>query len=43
MNIQMLVNTELLYFVMKLKIFTLAVLGLNMFLKKLKNLLDIKT
>ena len=42
MSMQMLVRTGLLYFVTKVKLFLSIVLVLNMFLKKLKNLLDIK-
>ena len=40
---EMLVHLELLYFVEKAKLFILIVLELNMFLNKLKKLLDIKT
>ena len=40
---QMLVQTGLLYFIEIMKLFILIVLALNMFLRKLKNLLDIKT
>ena len=44
MNIQMLAHIGLLYFVTEMKLFfLLIVLVLNMFLKKLKNLLEIKT
>ena len=44
MNIQMLTHIGLLYFVTEMKLFFfLIVLVLNMFLKKLKNLLEIKT
>ena len=41
-NIPILVHTGLLNFILKLKLFTLTVLELNMSLKKLKNLLSIK-
>ena len=40
---RMLVHIGLLYFVTEMKLFFLIVLVLNMFLKKLKNLLGIKT
>ena len=40
---QMLVQIELVYIVKIMKLFILIVLDLNMFQKKLKNLLDIKT
>ena len=40
---EMLVHIEFLYFVTKMKLFISIVLVLNMFLKKLKNLLTIKT
>ena len=40
---QMLEHIELLYFVLKLKLFTLAALELNTFLIQLKNSLEIKT
>ena len=40
---QMQVYIRLLYFVTEMKLFILIVLVLNMFLKKLKNLLEIKT
>ena len=43
MNMQTLEDTGLLYFVTKMKLFILIVLVLKMFLKKFKNLLDIKT
>ena len=43
MNMQMLVHIGLLYFVEKLKLFILIILVLSMFLKKLKNSLEIKT
>ena len=44
MNIQTLAHIGLLYFVTEMKLFFfLIVLVLNMFLKKLKNLLEIKT
>ena len=42
MNIKILVNIGLLYFVEKMKLFILIVLVLNIFLNKLKNLLVIK-
>ena len=42
MNIQMLTHIGLLYFVTKMKLFILMVLVLNIFLKKLINLLGIK-
>ena len=40
---QMLVQIGLVYIVKIMKLFILIVLELNMFQKKLKNLLDIKT
>ena len=40
---QMLVQIGLVYIVKMMKLFILIVLALNMFQKKLKNLLDIKT
>ena len=40
---QMLVQIGLVYIVKIMKLFILIVLDLNMFQKKLKNLLDIKT
>ena len=40
---QMLVHIRLFYFVEKMKLFISIVLELNIFLKKLKNLLEIKT
>ena len=43
MNMQMLTHIGLLYYVTEMKLFILIVLVLNMFLKKLKNLLAIKT
>ena len=43
MNMQMLVHIRLFYFVEKMKLFISIVLELNIFLKKLKNLLEIKT
>ena len=43
MNMQMQARIGLLYFVTEVKLFILIVLVLNMFLKKLKNLLGIKT
>ena len=42
MNMQMLVRTGLLCIIQILKLFILTVLELNMFLKELKNSLDIK-
>ena len=42
-EIRILVHIGLLYFVTKMKLFILIVLLLNIFLKKLKNLLVIKT
>ena len=43
MNIQILVHIGLLYFVEKMKLFISIASVLNIFLKKLKNLLKIKT
>ena len=43
MNMQMLLNIGLLYFVKEVKLFISIVLVSNMFLKKLKNLSGIKT
>ena len=42
-NMQMLVRIRLIYFVKKVKLFISTVLVPNMFLKKLKNLSEIKT
>ena len=42
MNVQILVHLGLLYFVKKNKLFISIALELNIFLKKLKNLLEIK-
>ena len=43
MNIQMQAHIGFLYFVTEMKLFILIVLVLNIFLKKLKNLFEIKT
>ena len=43
MIMQMLVHTGLLYFIKKNELFILIVLVLNIFLKKSKNLSEIKT
>ena len=43
MNMQMLVHIGLLYFVTEMRLFISIVLVFNMFLKKLKSLLRIKT